>query len=140
MPHKLNVLLVERKEIEEEKATYDSPVGWWKVTTEGDCEGKSVRDLGMFYGHLAEIAFHLAPKCCYSLTFDPKNKPLPAVRPVYDVVKEVQEVFVVLNIDSGTWHMSREDRVDYMSNFLDCNEVEVCDGNYYASTKLVRKF
>jgi len=34
-----------------------SPIGWWKVTTEGDCEGRSVRQCGTFYGHIAEIAF-----------------------------------------------------------------------------------
>ena len=50
---------------------FDKPVGWWKVTTEGDCEGRTTSELGKFYGHVAEIAFHLAAKCYYGLDFYP---------------------------------------------------------------------
>ena len=34
--------------------------GTFKVTTEGDCEGKSTRDLGVHTGYIDEIAFALA--------------------------------------------------------------------------------
>ena len=34
--------------------------GWWHVTTEGDDEGRTTRDLGYHYGYLDEIALRLA--------------------------------------------------------------------------------
>ncbi len=42
----------------------------WKVTTEGDCEGKSVKQLGIYLGEVHEIAFHLASKAYYALHFE----------------------------------------------------------------------
>jgi len=51
--------------IMENSKTYGS----WKVTTEGDVEGKSIKYLGDFIGNLEDIAFHLANKCFYSLRF-----------------------------------------------------------------------
>ena len=47
-----------------------NPYGTWEVTTEGDCEGRSVKKLGIFTGYFDEIAFALARKCCYALNFD----------------------------------------------------------------------
>lgn len=34
------------------KVKYNNPEAFWKVTTEGDCEGRSVRDLGVHFGLL----------------------------------------------------------------------------------------
>lgn len=42
----------------------------WQVTTEGDCEGRSVKNLGYFVGGVDEIAMHLANQCSYSLRFN----------------------------------------------------------------------
>ena len=39
---------------------YLNPNGTWMVTTEGDCEGKTTKTLGVFIGRLDEIAFALA--------------------------------------------------------------------------------
>lgn len=50
---------------------YESPIGWWRVTTEGDVEGRTTQNLGEFYGHVAEIAFHLADQSCWRLKFKP---------------------------------------------------------------------
>ena len=47
------------------KAPYDKVYGLWNVTTEGDCEGRSVRNLGTYEGNIDEIAFALADKCFY---------------------------------------------------------------------------
>jgi hypothetical protein len=46
-----------------------NPYGTWEVTTEGDCEGRSIRHLGTFTGYFDEIAFALAKKCYYALDF-----------------------------------------------------------------------
>lgn len=44
--------------------------GVWEVTTEGDCEGRTVRHLGTHTGYLDEIAFKLAPRqAYYALSF-----------------------------------------------------------------------
>lgn len=49
----------------------------YKVTTEGDCEGRSTNNLGIWHGAIADIAFHLADRMFYSLNFEPVtiNKP-----------------------------------------------------------------
>ncbi len=41
----------------------------WKVTTEGDCEGRTMKDLGMFRGNVIEIAKHLSGHAFYALHF-----------------------------------------------------------------------
>lgn len=50
-------------------APYDNPFGIWHVTTEGDCEGRSTRDLGIHEGYIDEIALALADKCCSIMRF-----------------------------------------------------------------------
>lgn len=42
----------------------------WKVTTEGDCEGRSTRNLGVYRGNPVNIAFLLADKVAYTLQFE----------------------------------------------------------------------
>lgn len=57
-----------------------SRYGYWQVSTEGDEEGKSIRNLGVFHGNIDEIAFALVDKAYYSLNFrliDPENIPVP---------------------------------------------------------------
>lgn len=51
------------------KKSWNYPEGYWQVTTEADCEGRSMKTLGFFKGNYAEIALALADKCCYSLHF-----------------------------------------------------------------------
>ena len=43
--------------------------GTFKVTTEGDVEGRTTRDLGVYSGFIDEIALHLADKSFYTLNF-----------------------------------------------------------------------
>lgn len=54
----------------EKKLSYMEPYGLWKVSTEGDCEGRSTRQLGIFRGNYYEIALYLAEHCCYTLRFE----------------------------------------------------------------------
>ncbi len=65
-----------------DKRSWETPVGIWEVTTEGDCEGRSMRTLGIFKGHYCDIALGLADKCCYSLHFRKINEVdmLPPIR------------------------------------------------------------
>lgn len=48
--------------------------GNWKVTTEGDVEGRTTKHLGVYAGNIDEIALALATKCCYKLTFESMDK------------------------------------------------------------------
>jgi hypothetical protein len=44
----------------------------WKVTTQGDCEGYTTRDLGIFRGSILNIAKYLSDKAVFSsLDFEP---------------------------------------------------------------------
>lgn len=53
-----------------DKKSWLNPEGYWKVTTEGDCEGRSTNVLGIFYGHFVDIALALAENCMYRLEFE----------------------------------------------------------------------
>lgn len=44
--------------------------GTWRVSTEADVEGRSMKNLGDFTGHIDEIALHLADQCYYTLWFE----------------------------------------------------------------------
>ena len=96
----------------------------WKVTTEGDCEGKSTRDLGIHEGYLEDIAFSLAPKAMYSLTFrliDTKGAlPLP----------NRTEVSVQLIGPSGIFN------VPLLMQMLKEADVKCEKGRYYESVRL----
>jgi len=107
--------------------------GWWHVTTEGDCEGRAVTDLGTHYGYLDDIAFALGGKAYYSLTFSEIDDPL--VPPQTE--KPAKTVNVVLDIDSGLWDKNRLDRTEAVREILkDRPGVVVKEGNYYASVIL----
>ena len=38
------------------KPPYDNPYGIWEVTTEGDCEGRTTRRLGVYSGYIDEYS------------------------------------------------------------------------------------
>lgn len=86
---------------------YTNPYGTWQVTTEGDCEGRSTRNLGVYVGYLDDIAFALADKCFYSLRFTKICTEIP----VPESARE--NVSVSLDIKSNTWDMDGKDRVTY---------------------------
>lgn len=116
---------------------YNSSYGIWKVTTEGDCEGKTTRNLGIYEGNISDIAFYLKNKCEYSLRFSPAK----ATKIESCDVIHYGCVSVSLDIDSGTWNMSPEDRTNYFKVLLNTENrehvVTVEPGAYYASVKLV---
>jgi hypothetical protein len=64
----------------------DNLYGIWVVTTEGDCEGKSTKTLGCYRGFVDEIAFRLADKAYYALTFTESDElPLHPTKPDVEV-------------------------------------------------------
>lgn len=52
-----------------------NPVDTWVITTEGDCEGKSVKSLGTFTGHLGDILLKLHENAYY--TYGVKRASVP---------------------------------------------------------------
>lgn len=112
---------------------YTNPYGLWEVTTEGDCEGRSRKGLGIFEGYLDDIAFYLADKAYYTLEF--KKISIPRISHE-DVSMEQSEVDVLLDISSGTWDMSSEKRVLEFKKLLSRRNVHVTKGQFYASVKL----
>lgn len=112
------------------KAKYSNPQAFWKVTTEGDCEGRSTRDLGTHFGFIDDIAFALADRCYYSLCFK-------LVEPFDLNVPKANKVNITLDIDSGTWDMSAKTRQAFVEKLLDGRDTAVEEGQYYASVQLV---
>lgn len=101
--------------------------GTFKVTTEGDCEGRSVRDLGVYTGYIDEIAFALADKCYYKLCFT-------LVEPTkLDLTPKKDTVEISLNIDSGAWDFNGADAMEYFKDFFANRDVEVIDTHGYGS-------
>jgi hypothetical protein len=99
-------------ELEKVKAWAPSPTGLWKVTTEGDCEGRSTKDLGIHEGHIADIAFALSNQVFYKLCFSPAK--------IVDIhnVRDIRDVSISLDIGSKTWDLKPDDRVSVISSFL----------------------
>lgn len=131
------------KKIEIVKPTgYESPIGWWSVSTDGDCEGRSTRQLGEYYGHVAEIAFHLANKAMYDIEFTPIRIGTKGERQTYQAT--ASKVWIQLGIGSGTWDMTPERRAKWFESWLDCPEdIEVVGSTagctYYAAAHLTLK-
>jgi len=100
--------------------------GWWKVTTEGDCEGRTVKDLGIYQGYVDEIALSLGDKAYYKLMFEVANDPTTTRKAV------VSEVNVSFGIDSGTWDMSKHERINYIKEVFRGRPVSIKESPYYA--------
>lgn len=117
------------------KKAYFDAWGTWKVTTEGDVEGRSTVQLGVFTGYVDEIAFHLADKCFYTLQFEPVEN--PATIKYYPKRNEVNVSF---GIDSDTWNMSPKTRAKFWSSVIDTSrsglDTRVTPGTFYASAVL----
>lgn len=106
--------------------------GTWTVTTEGDCEGRSTRQLGTHTGYIDDIAFALANQAYYGLRFswvDPLK--------LANVPPNAAQIQVSLDIETGTWDMSVKERVDFVKKLLRGRDTLVQDGTYYACVNLV---
>lgn len=110
-----------------------SPHGIWHVTTEGDCEGRTTRDLGVHEGYIDDVAFALAGSAFYKLEFNPVDVKKLLRRPGLGT-----EVSVSLPIDSKTWDLKTSERVEFFRRLLAGRDVAVSESNYYASVKLTR--
>lgn len=114
---------------------YSSPVGVWRVTTEGDCEGRTTTRLGDHEGHIIDIARHLAKSAYYSLRFE-KILSMPKQNLA---ASPASSVSISLSINSGTWDMKRDERVKFFKKMMEVDtdprglQFEILPGQYYAS-------
>jgi hypothetical protein len=106
--------------------------GIWHVTTEGDEEGRTTRDLGVHEGYIDDVAFALASRQFYSLDFELvdtlKWKTLPVST----------QANVRLKISTGTWDMLADARVGFFRQMLAGRDVTITKSNYFASVALTR--
>jgi hypothetical protein len=142
---KLN-LTIQRAEPKTEIWGYASlaklnPIGWWKVTTEGDCEGRSTDTLGTFYGHVAEIAFANRKKSSYSLRFEPvKGMVALADRPAVAVVAGAKEKEIKVHISFAYSMLDGcKPNPKAVAAWLDADDVIVTESNYYDAILLTMK-
>lgn len=106
------------------KKPYDKAYGFWHVTTEGDCEGRSITDLGVFEGNIDTIALALADRCYYYTLY------FTAVDPTaYDKAPKKDEINISIYGASGMYDMTKEERLDAMRNMLKDRPVFVRDGD-----------
>ena len=117
---------------------YDRPVGVWKVTTEGDCEGRSTLALGTFAGHIVDIAYMLQGQQCYKLCFTRVGD----LGARWENAWRRAEIDIELAIESNTWDMKPGARSEVVGRMLAKEQPRIVRGygvaisNYYASTKL----
>lgn len=100
------------------KLTDDNRV--WHVTTEADCEGRTIKDFGYFKGNLIEIAKRLSGNQYYSLSF--REFKLAD----YPSFKTVPEVHINVNM------LEKSD----LTRQLKSEGYDVVDSNYYKCVKL----
>lgn len=142
---KLN-LTIQRAEPKTEIHGYASlakfnPIGWWKVTTEGDCEGHSTDIIGIFYGHVAEIAFANRKKVGYSLRFEPDTtmvalKERPAV--VVTAESKAKEIKVHITLAYKMLDGNKPNP-KAVAAWLDADGVTVTGSNYHDAILLTMK-
>lgn len=69
IPGKGSVSLTETRTVTETHSIDLSAEHWWRVTTEGDIEGRTLKNLGRHYGTLYEVARKLSGAACWKLDF-----------------------------------------------------------------------
>lgn len=117
------------KQTQAVKNQYTKPYGTWKVTTEGDVEGRTTTNLGIHTGYVDEIARMLSGAAYYKLEF--------SMEPELKINKlPKKEVHISFDIDSGTWDDNNQ-RLQFFKNVFQNRNVRVEPSNYYAAVKLV---
>jgi hypothetical protein len=112
---------------------YNTPYGVWKVTTEGDCEGRSTKQLGIHEGYIDEIAQFLSAEAHYSLHFEAAD-----IRKEHTGRKPLKKVSVSLAYAAKVPDDPAK-RVLFFKRLLKDRPVEVENGQFYGSVNLVFK-
>jgi hypothetical protein len=111
---------------------FNNTYGTWHVTTEGDEEGRTVRDLGIHKGYIDEIAYKLSGEAYYGLEFSPPPPPKEPLKPK----DPKHHVHIHLDIKSKTWDLTKEKRANTFRVLFQDRPVVVTESKYHASVKL----
>lgn len=125
-------LELERREMERRR----SPTAYWKVTTEGDVEGRSTRLLmDAEFGHFAEIALKYAGFQYYSLSLDLVKPELikPKTAP-----RDKVSVSVPYEVADSHYTNNQQALVRLMQAFVG-PEYIVTPGTYFRTVEISRK-
>jgi len=101
----------------EEKYIFTFGYGTWNVTTEGDCEGRSVLHLGVYTGYIDEIALALSKHVYYKLRFE-----------LFDDLTSNAEIAADVEI-SVPRHIT-DDQTELLSAMLKKRPVTITQGKY----------
>lgn len=115
-------------------AKYNIPsrYGYWQVSTEGDEEGKSIRNLGVFHGNIDEIAFALADRVMWSLSFKPID---PDNIPISKEYKTKIDIYLDLQ---GVSYSDSKTREHIIRAMLAETNIEVKNSGSYGKVLLIR--
>lgn len=118
--------------MEHTNKTWMNPIGYWDVSTEGDCEGRSMRRLGIFKGHFADIALALADKCCYTLWFTKVDED----KMILPKIQTKDEVDIAFSDSTGVdcFEMCKE-----LRPILEKDNIFVTRGGYTGHIKVSRE-
>jgi hypothetical protein len=118
-----------------------SPIGWWSVQTEGDVEGRTVCNLGTYFGHIAEIAFGLGKSPFYSYHFNPVKNTEPYTQPLNEYgpwVIRRRKVDIQLWVDS--WgYVKTTKGLGELGRWFDTSDILVERSNYYGCFEISLK-
>ncbi len=103
----------------------DPTYGVWIVSTEADCEGRSAKRLGIYEGHIDEIALHLADKAMYSLFFSR-----------YEAIISIPGEATGANVSVNLSEIEKVDIAALNSMFSE-RPISVRPSNYYHSFEIV---
>lgn len=116
----------------------ESPVGVWEVSTEGDCEGRTTKQLGIHKGHIIDIAFNLSGEVAYGLSFKPRS-----VEKAEKERPRRNKCTISLPVNTKTWpqEMNSEERAVAIGKFLSkerplTDGVKVVGSPYYSCVLL----
>ena len=113
-----------------------NPVDFWKVSTSGDEEGKTTKNLGIHHGHWAETAMKFSGVACYSLYLDRVEEPLPVHLPTPRTEVSINYRGILPGL--GSSYNDKACAIKAIQKMLE-GEYEVTPSNYYMSVKIRRK-
>lgn len=124
---------MKEKEVDR-NAEYNIPsrYGYWQVSTEGDEKGKSTRNLGVYHGNIDEIAFALADRVMWSLSFKLIN---PDDIPISKEYKTKIDIYLDLQ---GVPYGDSKTREDIIRAMLAETNIEVKNSGSYGKVSLIR--
>lgn len=126
----LEKLLEQRKAEQEMTPIAFDPEGTWKVTTEGDCEGRSINHIGTYKGNILDIVKDLSARAYYKLTVSRVvDSELSTQRSAY------KEVSFNINWEKGIELHNKKDHLRALTQHLRDGET-LEESNYHGSVLL----